>query len=1033
MTFAVNFAVVNDWQSGFTGSISIANNGTSNLNGWTLEFEAPFEITNIWNAQIVSRQGNRYTIRNLSWNSTIGAGQTLSFGFNASPGNVTSQPSGYVLNGQPLNPPTVLPAFSIADTTVIEGDAGTTFATTEVRLSQASKEAVTVQYNTANGTATAGSDYTATSGTLTFNPGQTSQTITIPVNSDLLDEPNETFTVNLSNPTKATIADAQGVVTITDNDPVPSFRINDVTTTEGNSGTKSATFTVSLSAASGRTTTVNYATANGTATAGSDYTATTGTLTFAVGETSKTISVPIIGDTTNESNETFTLNLTNPTNATIADAQGGGTITNDDTSTTPTFSINDVTVTEGNSGTSNATFIVTRSGSTTQTSTVNFATANGTATAGSDYTAVSGTLTFAAGETSKTITVPIVGDTTNESNETFTLNLTNPTNATIADAQGVGTINNDDTPPLPTLSINDVTITEGNSGTSNATFTVTRSGSTTQSSTVNFATANGTATAGSDYTAVSGTLTFAAGQTSQTITVPIVGDTLQESSETFTVTLSSPTNATIADGQGVGTITANDAPQQGAFNYGEALQKSIIFYEAQRSGDLPSTNRIPWRGDSALRDGADVGRDLSGGYYDAGDHVKFGFPMAGAMTLLSWGAIEYRNAYQQSGQLPYMLDAIKWGTDYILKAHVTDSQGTKEFWGQVGQGDLDHAYWGPPETMTMSRPSFKIDRQNPGSDLAGEAAAALAAASIVFRPTDPNYANTLLQGARQLYDFADNYRGKYSDSIRDAATFYNSWNGYNDELVWGAAWLHRATEATGSTNTTYLQKAQQYYQQFFGNGLGNWTHSWDNKQQGAAVLLAQETGNSLYRTHAENWLNDWALGRNGVTYTSGGLAWRDQWGSLRYSATTAFIAGVYADKVTDYNGRYANFAEGQIDYILGDNPRNSSYMVGFGNNSPRNPHHRAAHGSLTGNINNPVNNLHTLYGAMVGGPASANDFDYQDNRTDYIRNEVALDYNAGLTGALARMYGEFGGQPLDSIPELTLSAAAPLATATLTI
>ncbi|HBL58344.1 MAG TPA: cellulase, partial [Cyanobacteria bacterium UBA8803] len=154
--------------------------------------------------------------------------------------------------------------------------------------------------------------------------------------------------------------------------------------------------------------------------------------------------------------------------------------------------------------------------------------------------------------------------------------------------------------------------------------------------------------------------------------MPIVGDTLQESSETFTVTLSSPTNATIADGQGVGTITANDAPQQGAFNYGEALQKSIIFYEAQRSGDLPSTNRIPWRGDSALRDGADVGRDLSGGYYDAGDHVKFGFPMAGAMTLLSWGAIEYRNAYQQSGQLPYMLDAIKWGTDYILKAHVTD-------------------------------------------------------------------------------------------------------------------------------------------------------------------------------------------------------------------------------------------------------------------------------------------------------------------------------------------------------------------------
>ena len=294
--------------------------------------------------------------------------------------------------------------------------------------------------------------------------------------------------------------------------------------------------------------------------------------------------------------------------------------------------------------------------------------------------------------------------------------------------------------------------------------------------------------------------------------------------------------------------------------------------------------------------------------------------MASSMTMLSWGVEEYRNAYQQSGQLDEALDAIKWGTDYILKAHITENGSTKEFWGQVGRGDLDHAYWGSPENMTMTRPSFKIDAQNPGSDLAGEAAAALAAASIIFRPTDSAYADLLVHNAEQLFAFADTYRGKYSDSITDAAGYYNSWSGYNDELVWAATWLYKATD-----DNAYLNKAQSYYQSLIG-GLGGGTHSWDNKTYGTAVLLAQETGNAQYRNHVEGWLNYWD---NGINYTSGGLAWLDQWGSLRYSASTAFLAGVYSDTVNDYNDRYSDFAQSQIDYILGDNPRNSSYVVGF--------------------------------------------------------------------------------------------------------
>ena len=189
---------------------------------------------------------------------------------------------------------------------------------------------MTVNYSTANGTATAGSDYIATSGTLTFNPGDTTKTITVLVNGDTLNEANETFFVNLSNPVNATIADAQGLGTILNDDALPSISINDVSLAEGNSGTTNAVFTVTLSPASGQTVTVNYSTANGTATAGSDYIATSGTLTFNPGDTTKTITILVNGDTVVEPNETFSVNLTTVTNATITRGQGVGTIVNDD-------------------------------------------------------------------------------------------------------------------------------------------------------------------------------------------------------------------------------------------------------------------------------------------------------------------------------------------------------------------------------------------------------------------------------------------------------------------------------------------------------------------------------------------------------------------------------------------------------------------------------------------------------------------------------------------------------------------------------
>ena len=227
--------------------------------------------------------------------------------------------------------------------------------------------------------------------------------------------------------------------------PPPTVSINDASVTEGNTGTVNATFTVTLSAASGQPVTVQYSTANGTATAGSDFQNASGTLTFAPGVTSKTITVAVLGDQMFEPNETFAVNLSGPTNATIGDGNGSGTILNDDTHVTPSISISDFSKVEGRNGITMFTFTVTLSVPSATPVTVNYSTADGTATIGEDYTAASGTLTFVSGETTKTITIKVKGDRKQEADETFFVNLFGvSSNAQILDAQGIGTILNDD-------------------------------------------------------------------------------------------------------------------------------------------------------------------------------------------------------------------------------------------------------------------------------------------------------------------------------------------------------------------------------------------------------------------------------------------------------------------------------------------------------------------------------------------------------------------------------------------------------------
>lgn len=438
----------------------------------------------------------------------------------------------------------------------------------------------------------------------------------------------------------------------------------------------------------------------------------------------------------------------------------------------------------------------------------------------------------------------------------------------------------------------------------------------------------------------------------------------------------------------------------GDYNYGEALQKAILFYELQRSGDLPEETRCNWRGDSGLADGADVGLDLTGGLYDAGDHVKFNLPMAYTSSTLAWSVYEKYDSYEESGQLVYLMDTIRWVNDYLIKCHPEDNV----FYYQVGDGSADHSWWGPAEVMQMNRPAYKVDMQNPGSTVSAGAAASLASCAVIFEDSDAEYAKECLEHAKQLYEFAASTK---SDAGYTAANgFYTSHSGFYDELTWAAAWLYIATD-----DESYLTDAKTYFAQADTNH--KWAHCWDNVSIGAATLLAMETNDATYKKLVEDNLDYWTTGVNGekITYTPQGLAWLDSWGSLRYSTTEAFIALLYSESDACPDSKkdiYYDFGVAQVNYALGDSGR--SYLIGFGENYPQNPHHRTAQGSYSNNMNEPAEARHTLYGALVGGPDASDG--YQDEVSNYVNNEVACDYNAGIVGALACLYEDFGGQTL---------------------
>lgn len=439
-------------------------------------------------------------------------------------------------------------AFNPTAYSVVENGGSVTLTVTRTGSTTG---ALTVDYATADGTAAAGSDYTAVSGTLSFADGEGTKTVTVTIDDDSLAEGDETFTVTLSNASAGTISAATATVTITDDDLAPTAQL--AWNTAGSSGSEGTSFTFSVIRTGNTvgTLTVDYSTVDGTATAGSDYNPASGALTFADGETSKSMSVSTIWDGLPEDNESFTVKLSNPSSGTITASTVTAQIVDHDLA----FTQQNYSVAEGGGS---AVLTVYRGASllgSASTYTVDYATNSGTATAGSDFTATAGTLSFATGEASKTITIPIIDDSMYEGNETFSVTLSNPLVYQLKNPTATVTISAND---APTIAFNPVNYTIGEAGGS-AALTVTRTGDPSPAVSVNYATANSTASAGSDYTAVSGTLNFGSGETTKTINVPIIDDGISEGSESFRVQLAAPGGgAVLGTSSAAVVITDND-------------------------------------------------------------------------------------------------------------------------------------------------------------------------------------------------------------------------------------------------------------------------------------------------------------------------------------------------------------------------------------------------------------------------------------------------------------------------------------------
>ncbi len=458
-------------------------------------------------------------------------------------------------------------------------------------------------------------------------------------------------------------------------------------------------------------------------------------------------------------------------------------------------------------------------------------------------------------------------------------------------------------------------------------------------------------------------------------------------------------------------VTAADSNSK--YNYGEALQKSMFFYEVQQSGVKPDWNEVSWRSDCMTND------YVPGGWFDAGDHLKFTLTNAYSAALLGWGLLNYGDGVDKAGQRTMYENNLQFALDYLVGC----DQGDNIVY-MIGDGSFDHVWWGSAEVYMDKYELMKGETQRPyytceDSCIEADMAAALATGYLNFKDSQPEKAKEYLEHAVDLFDRADKLRSIGDDpeeqSYYKITTFY-------DDLFYAANWLYMATgeqKYLDLCKTDYipnLGKEEQSSEMKY-----TWGMCWDDVMQGGMLLYAINTGESQWKDQFTKHLEYWTTGYGGkqITYTPDGLPWLFQWGSLRHATTTAFLAYVAVDQLyqddTAKAEKYTKFADKVMNYCFGDNSKNFSYVVGMGEDYPQAWHHRTSSGAWNDKWSNigqtegedAKPHAHILYGALVGGPDQKDG--YSDKIGDYQYTEVAIDYNAGYTAALCAMVDKYGG------------------------
>lgn len=441
-------------------------------------------------------------------------------------------------------------------------------------------------------------------------------------------------------------------------------------------------------------------------------------------------------------------------------------------------------------------------------------------------------------------------------------------------------------------------------------------------------------------------------------------------------------------------------------DYCEVLKHTVKFYGAQRCGDTGNwllTDNL--YGDCChMDDGPDFRShlDLTGGWHDAGDFIKFTLTIAWSAYVLLKGYEIFPKSYQDldsqnySGTpdgIPDILNEVKIATDYLIKCHPDDTTMIV----RVG-GSQDHNYWvtSPYQsTLPVSKGGGKRPVYNKAkADICGICAAALALMSNLYRIFNEDYADSCLDCSLSLYHLAENRPG----TTDDPDDFYED-SSWKDDMLCAAIELFKITQADS------LWEDSQYWNS--GKTRTWWCPDWSNHWDLARHSLAKAGDQNAIHY----WKKDVDAYINRVSNDThiAGLAYFADWGSLRSALNAAFSAALLFD-ITG-NTKYRDFTISQVEYAMGENEYNRSFIVGWGKNPPSHPHHANAYGYEALDWDLSKDPKYTLFGALVGGPTTESygptSPGYEDDIHDYVGNEVSIDYNAGLVGSVAMIIQEF--------------------------